>query len=478
MSVVVRISLCVFVICIACFLPQANMADDTNNQALNLQQLLKEVKDARYADQKINRQREARFLKQKNQQKAALVEVGEQLNKLNLLAQSLEDRFNINEQTIQDKRGKLQQRLGNLKELFGHLTAASGDFRSNLDVSIISAQYPGRGQQLDALISKMNNATLLPEVAEIESLWLEMLREMTESSRVVRFNSDVVSPGGETLRQDILRIGAFNLVSADKYLAYSPDGNTISELSRQPASNYLSALPELFSASEDFTQMGIDPTGPTGGSYLAALVDSPDLIERWHQGGLVGYIISGIGLIAALIVIWRLLVMWRMESGVIKLLKQKDPASQKNTGNALGRILAIHRDYPDLDADTMEAKFSEAIIKERPSMERFLPLLKIIAMVAPLLGLLGTVAGMIITFQAITIFGAGDPKAMAGGISSALVTTVLGLLVAIPTVFAHSLLNGKAQNILNILEHQSMGLIALHTQSRNQDSASSVIAAS
>jgi biopolymer transport protein ExbB len=126
--------------------------------------------------------------------------------------------------------------------------------------------------------------------------------------------------------------------------------------------------------------------------------------------------------------------------------------------------LQIHKEQPDLDADTLEAKLSEAIIKERPSIEKLLPLLKIIAMVAPLLGLLGTVAGMIITFQAITIFGAGDPKAMAGGISSALVTTVLGLLVAIPTVFAHSILSGKAQNILHILEHQSMGLIALHTQ--------------
>ncbi|MFT5502553.1 MAG: biopolymer transport protein ExbB [Gammaproteobacteria bacterium] len=314
----------------------------------------------------------------------------------------------------------------------------------------------------------MNNATLLPEVDEIESLWLEMLREMTESARVVKFNSAVISPGGETSNRDIVRIGSFNLISKDKYLGYSAVSKTVSELGRQPSANHLRALPLLFSGTSNYVRVGIDPTGPTGGNYLAALVDSPSLSERWHQGGIVGYIISGIGGLAALIVVWRLLVLTFIQGSILRLLKRGGIQGQSKARNALGRILTIHKEQPDLDADTLEAKLSEAIIKERPAIEKLLPLLKIIAMVAPLLGLLGTVAGMIITFQAITIFGAGDPKAMAGGISSALVTTVLGLLVAIPTVFAHSILNSKAQNILHILEHQSMGLIALHTQNTAQ----------
>ena len=461
---------CLMIIAAVFFLPQKASAEDVNS-TLNLDQLLDAARQSSKADSQVNREREARFLQQKNKQKSALKNSRSELKKTEKLAKTLETTFDNNEETIQKKKILLEQRLGNLKELFGHLTASAGDMRSSIDVSLISAQYPERDQQLDHLIDKMNNAALLPEVQEIEALWIEMLREMTESSRVVKFDSDVISPNGETTSRPIVRIGSFNLVSEDKYLSYSPESGTVNELSRQPSVSFLSALPVLFTDVQNFSQIGIDPTGPSGGSFLAALVDSPNLIERWHQGGIVGYVISAIGILAALIVVWRLLALWFVELKVLKLLNRKVIDDQLKTNNPLGRVLAIHKNNPQLDADTLEAKLSEAIIKERPTIEKFLPLLKIVAMVAPLLGLLGTVAGMIITFQAITIFGAGDPKAMAGGISSALVTTVLGLLVAIPTVFAHSVLNGKAQKILHILEHQSMGLIALHTNRQQIDEA-------
>ena len=158
--------------------------------------------------------------------------------------------------------------------------------------------------------------------------------------------------------------------------------------------------------------------------------------------------------------IWRLLVLSMMSSKVSSQLK----SSTANTNNPLGRVLKLHEDNPNMDTETLELKLSEQILKETPSIENSLTLLKIISAVAPLMGLLGTVVGMIITFQAITIFGAGDPKAMAGGISGALVTTVLGLLVAIPTVLLHTIVNGRAQRIIHILNEQSTGLIAEHTE--------------
>lgn len=434
--------------------------------AQNLDQLLQQVKQVKQLSGKVNKQREAEFLQQKNQQQQLLKQAQLDLQLLEKTSAELEQQFAVNEQLIQAKRQQLQQRMGTLKELFGHLTAAAGDFRSNIETSIISAQYPGRAQVFDQLIDKMSSATLLPEVSEIESLWYEMLREMTESSKVVRFNAEVIKPDGETRQQAILRIGTFNLLSEEKYLSYSSHSHSIGELSRQPASNYTNAIARLEASAGGYTRIGIDPTGPSGGSYLSALVDSPTLLERWHQGGIVGYIISAIGAITALIVLWRFVLLSLMESGVLKLLKATTLDKQQKLNNVLGRVLMVHLDNPAMDAETLEARLSEAILKERPAIEGYLPLLKIVAMVAPLLGLLGTVAGMIMTFQAITIYGAGDPKAMASGISSALVTTVLGLLVAIPTVFAHSLLNGKAQNILHILEQQSMGLIARHTESQ------------
>jgi biopolymer transport protein ExbB len=196
---------------------------------------------------------------------------------------------------------------------------------------------------------------------------------------------------------------------------------------------------------------------------LRALINTPTLVERWHFGGIVGYVITGVFIVAIFLAIWRFIFLQGVSAKVSSQLK--DPASA-NIGNPLGRVLAVAQANPGLDAESLELKLHEAVLKERPSIESGLSLLKIIAMVAPLLGLLGTVTGMIITFQMITLFGAGDPKAMAGGISQALITTVLGLVVAIPTVLMHTLVNGKAQRILHILEEQSAGIVAGSVEGR------------
>ena len=195
---------------------------------------------------------------------------------------------------------------------------------------------------------------------------------------------------------------------------------------------------------------------------LAALINTPTLVERWHYGGIVGYVISAIFVVAIILAIWRFVVLTGITSKVSAQLK----ASSANDDNPLGRILKVSEANPGLDAESLELKLHEAVLKERPAIESGLNLLKIISMVAPLLGLLGTVTGMIITFQMITLFGAGDPKAMAGGISQALITTVLGLVVAIPTVLMHTLVNGKAQSVLHILEEQSAGIVAGSVEGR------------
>ena len=185
-------------------------------------------------------------------------------------------------------------------------------------------------------------------------------------------------------------------------------------------------------------------------------------MERWEQGGVVGKIITAVGAIAFIIAIWRLIVLSLTSAKVSSQLK----SGKANDNNPLGRVLKVHEDNPNMDSETLELKLSEAVLKELPNLEKSLNLLKIIAAVAPLLGLLGTVTGMIITFQAITIFGAGDPKAMAGGISGALVTTVLGLCVAIPTVLLHTIVSGRSKKIIHILEEQSTGLVAQHTEGK------------
>lgn len=433
------------------------MAQD---KAASLDELLKMVKDAKVSETADQRKREAEFRRQKSNQQALLSKAKQ--TKVNEESRSarLEKNYEQNEIAVDQKRAQLQERLGSLKELFGHLTSTAGDLRANVDDSLVSAQYGDRAEFLDSLIAKMNSADQLPTIEEIEQLWYEIQREVIEGGKVVKFDAEVIKPNGDKATQPVVRVGAFNLLSDGQYLSFK-DGK-LEELLRQPEA-YVSNARALESApAGTFTKVGVDPTGPTGGSYLAALINTPSIVERWHQGKLVGYIISAVGVFAILLAIIRLVVLTSVSSRVSAQLK----ASKANTNNPLGRILKVAEDNPNLDGETLELKLEEAVLKERPAIESGLQLLKIISAVAPLLGLLGTVTGMIVTFQAITIFGAGDPKAMAGGISGALVTTVLGLVVAIPTVLMHTLVNGRAQRVLHILDEQSAGIIAENVEAK------------
>ncbi|WP_237057226.1 MotA/TolQ/ExbB proton channel family protein [Microbulbifer sediminum] len=424
-------------------------------KASSLDELLQMVRNSKIAESKEHKQREAQFRRQKANQQALLTQAKNTRTAEEERSARLEAKYQEQELQVQQKREQLEERMGSLKELFGHMTSTAGDLRATLETSIVSAQYPGRGEFLDQLIEKMNSQTKLPTIEEIERLWFELQRETVESGKVVKFTDTVIKPDGEQVEQEVVRVGNFNLVSNGKYLEMN-DAQKMAELIRQPDGEYLSMAENLQSATSGFTAFGVDPTGPTGGSYLKAMINSPDIVERWHQGKLVGYIITAVGVFAMLLAIWRLIVLSGVNSKVNAQLRDSTP----NTNNPLGRVLAVADENKGIDGETLELKMEEAVLKERPAIESGLNLLKIIAMVAPLLGLLGTVTGMIITFQAITIFGAGDPKAMAGGISSALVTTVLGLCVAIPTVLMHTVVNGRAQRILHILDEQSAGIVA------------------
>lgn len=432
-----------------------------NDKAASLDELLKMVQQSKISESKEHKQREAAFLRDKANQQANLKKAKATKAAEERRSEQLEKKYKEQEILVANKRKQLQERLGSLKELFGHLTSAAGDLRSNVNTSVVSAQYGDRTAFLDELIDKMNSATKLPKIEEIEQLWYEMQRETIEGGKVVSFTGTVIKPNGDKLTQPIVRVGNFNLLSDGKYLSFDAKTGKIEELLRQPEA-YTASAAALQNATSGFTKTGIDPTGPSGGSLLQALINSPSLKERWEQGGTVGYIISGVGVFALLLALVRFFALLGISSKVKAQLKQP----KANPNNPLGRVLKVAEDNPGVDGETLELKLEEAVLKERPSIESGLQLLKIISMVAPLLGLLGTVTGMIVTFQAITIFGAGDPKAMAGGISGALVTTVLGLVVAIPTVLLHTFLNSKAKSVLHILDEQSAGIIAENAEKK------------
>ena len=420
-------------------------------EAISLQQLLQQVKQGRAKDAAENKKREQAFLAEKAQQEARIRQAKAEVAKLEARSEALEAKFNANELLVEEKRQQRDERLGSLKELFGHLTGAAGDMRSRFRTSITTTQFPDREAFLSDLIKKMNSDTDLPTLEEIKRIWFELHREMTESGRVVTYNTKV----GTDANRSITRIGLFNLVSNGEYLGYDDNTRTASVLARQPQ-GLSGGAADLQSSAQDITAVGIDPTGAAGGGFLKAIINSPSLIERWHQGRIVGYIITALGVFALLFAAWRFTGMSAMAAKINKQVGSK----QLNANNPLGRVLGVAVENASSGVETLELKMSEAILKESPKINSGLSLLKIIAMVAPLLGLLGTVTGMIIVFQAITIYGAGDPKAMAGGISSALVTTVLGLIVAIPILLLHTFLSSKAKGMLHILEEQSAGIIA------------------
>lgn len=424
-------------------------------RAQNLDQLLDMIKRSQISESAEHRQREAEFSRNKANQ-AALVEQAKATRaQLEERAAELERIYTEQQLLVNSKKAQLSERLGSMRELFGHLTSTAGDLRGVLDTSLVSAQYPGRGDFLQALIEKMNGSTQLPDIEEIERLWYEAQREMIETGRVVAFNGPVVKISGETRKQEIVRIGAYNLVSEGHYLSY--DGRKIEELVRQPGDDLLSAAAELQAAKSGTTvNIGIDPSGPRGGQLLSALTQKPTFMEYLDQGGLVGWAIVWVGVFGLALGVWRIYVLLTVSTKVHAQLN--NPVA--NADNPLGRVLIMAEENAAVDLETLELKLEEAVLRERPAIESGLSMMKIIAAVAPLLGLLGTVTGMITTFQAITIFGAGDAKNMAVGISMALVTTVQGLVVAIPMVLMHTLVNGRAKSVIHILDEQSAGLVA------------------
>ncbi|MBA6380793.1 MULTISPECIES: MotA/TolQ/ExbB proton channel family protein [unclassified Colwellia] len=427
-------------------------------QATSLDDLLSQLAQGKIAQSKQNQDREAEFNAKKSQQTQLLNQARQQRDQAINLSTQLEKNFQDNDVTLGNNTDALNKRMGELKELFGVLQQVAGDTRSKFQTSVISAQIPGRGQFLDEFAQSMGSSSKLASIEEIERLWFELQREMTQSGKVHKFSREIVLANGEKSQADVVRVGGFNLVSQGKYLEYIDETASVAQLMRQPSSRYLSSANALTSSTNQVVPFALDPTG---GSILGLLVQAPDLQERVEQGGAVGYVILAIGLIGLLIAIERFITLFFIGSKVNRQLK----SDQASNDNPLGRVMLVQDKNPLDNVETLELKLSESILKEVPVLTTRLTFIKIISVVAPLIGLLGTVTGMINTFQAITLFGTGDPKLMAGGISQALVTTVLGLVVAIPMVFISTLLNTRSRGIINILQQQSAGILAERSES-------------
>ena len=426
-------------------------------QATSLGNLLDLVEQDRVAESEEYLQRVQEFEQNANRQQEILDITNDRITEQENLQDQLSDQFEANEITIADKREILRERRGDLNELFGTLQGVAGDFLSNFQNSLISAQFVGRAEQLEEIIERAGSTIEQLNISEMERFWVFMHQELTESGRVVTYNGEVSLPNGDTANRSITRVGSFNAVSDGEYLRYTGAIGHLQVLPRQPDAAYLNAAVDLQGASSGFTRVGIDPTGGVGGQVLANLINFPTVEEQVrNNSGIIGFIIIGVGIVGISIAFLRLLILSLVSIKVRAQLKKDKPG--KN--NPLGRVLLVAESNPSADTETLELKLGEAILQETPRLERMLTIIKMIATIAPLGGLLGTVTGMIQVFQQITVYGAGDPTIMAGGISQALMTTVLGITVAIPTIFMHTVVKSRADNIIHILEEQATGMIA------------------
>jgi len=425
--------------------------------AATLAELLSNVEQDRVTQSTEHREREQRFQQQANQQQQILDETKTRIEQENALNAELTSTFDANQLVIAERRQALRTTRANLNELLGTIQGVAGDFRSIFENSLISAQYDGREEFLDDFISRVASDTEQVRIDEIERFWYFMQQEMVESGKVVKYDAMVSLPSGEQSSRTVTRIGSFNAVSNGDYLSYTGAIGHLQVLPRQPSGDVVGRASALENASSGMHRVGIDPTGALGGSMMANLINFPTATEQVRDNsGVIGFMIIGIGAIAVLIALIRSFILTLVAAKVNAQVKSE----KANKNNPLGRVLLVAESNPNVDTETLELKLGEAILQETPALERFLTLIKIISTIAPLMGLLGTVTGMIQVFQQITVYGAGDPTIMAGGISMALMTTVLGICAAIPAILMHSWVKSKSDRIIHIMEEQATGIIA------------------
>ena len=431
----------------------ANAQDNT--EAKSLEELMQLVEKNRISSRQLSAEREAEFTAARADKQALLNQAKKQLSDEEARGKRLQNQFSENEITLANKEQELENAKGTLGEMFGVVRGAATETIGRIATSIVSSQYPGREDVLESLAE----AKELPTLPELEELWMALLTEMIQSGKVVTYNTDVFQLDGGVENKEVTRVGVFNLVDQNgEYLTYNDTTEQVQPLGRQPEGYVISQNNEFTDTSEGYAGLYLDPSR---GQILGLLTQKATLEERYHQGGTVGYVITVVLIIGLLIAVYKLVTLTAVGGKMRSQLKNIDNPSDKNP---LGRVLKVYHANKNSDAENLELKLDEAILKETPKIESGINVVKIFAAIAPLLGLLGTVVGMIGTFQSITLFGTGDPKIMAGDISMALVTTAMGLIAAIPLILAHSIVAGRSKSIVHILDEQAAGIVAAHSE--------------
>jgi biopolymer transport protein ExbB len=434
--------------------------------AETLDDLLEETRNARALEEQENAAREQEFLQARDRQQQLLEEARRARDAEQQRSQQLSARFDANELELNDLETLLKAREGNLGELFGVTRQVAADLSSIVYNSLTSVQYPGR----DAFFLGIAKAKALPSTADLERLWYEILREMTETGRVARFGTQIVTAQGAKEEAEVVRIGGFIAMSEGRYLAFNPGVNTLNVLPRQPSRELRRLAAGVQAARDGYVRSIFDPSR---GVLLSLYVQRPNFFERIEKGEAVGYVIIAVGIVGALCALYQFVYLIRVRIAVARQMRRLD---QPTSDNPLGRVLQSFTGDPariEEEAEVAELRISEAVLRELPALERFQGFLRLAVAAGPLLGLIGTVIGMIITFQSITESGSSDPKLMAHGIGQAMIATVLGLGIAIPLLFVNAALGSLSDRVTHVLDEQSTGILAELVERKNSQGSRS-----
>jgi len=415
-----------------------------------LQELINEIEKGIDIEKRFDFSRANTKEKKLNELKRINTKLEKDLADAEALSKKLTSQFDKNEKLLAELEEKLTLKLGNLGEMFGVVKQVSGQTRGEFKNSITNVDNPNR----DLFLKNLAESKKLPNLDDISGLWVELLKEISNAENVKSFDTEVLTADGKLTNLNVLRIGTFSLSSEGKFLKHLIDTNQVEFLPSQPSGVSKRKLDNLQSAESGTFTVDIDPTR---GAILEKLIQKKTFFQRIADGGLVGYVIILLGLFGVALSAERIYVLRDKLSEIYN--QEKDTA---NIGsNLLGDLLQVAKDNASESIESLEIILDEKIQSITPMIEVRVKAIKLIATVAPLLGLLGTVIGMIETFQAITLFGTGDPKLMAGGISQALVTTMLGLIVAAPLLFLHSYAENYSKSIIGFLEEKASGIVAM-----------------
>ncbi len=399
--------------------------------------------------------REQAFLGRLEDARKRLADAQARLQQQQAQGEALEASFDAYKNELNYKAQLLNNKIGALKELFGVFQQNASDLIGAFNGSPTSIEYPDRDKWLEGFANRMKNASEVSSVKDIKDLWYELMREISARNEIVRLRAPVLDADGESTERTLVRVGAFNVITADPepaYLAWNAGKQQPAELRRQPTGPYLGEIDAYMDSNDGLSLVSIDPTG---GALLSVLIDKPTASERLDHGGLVGYMILGLGVVALILAVLKLIDIGQIS---LRVRAQQSHLDDPRDDNPLGRLILIAQGSRNVDSETLEMRLHDRESKETTRIHRMTVFLAIIAAVAPLMGLLGTVVGMINTFQAITLYGTGDPQTMAGGISQALITTVLGLIVAVPAVLLHAMVSARGKALVNVLKRHNAAL--------------------